>query len=98
MSNNEQLPKFWKKVQTFSMITCPGSFVGLKYLLDIKELAPWLKAEYVPIFGIPLLILFLGSCVFGSMKLLTVMGDLYSTFRKGSELIERRNRENESSE
>ncbi len=97
MSIKQQLPKIWQLIQRVSMIACPGSYIGLRYLVDPKEIAPWLDPKYVPFFGVPLLIIFLSSCVLGSVGLLNIIGTFYERYKQGNELIEKYRREEKES-
>jgi len=87
-NNKEQLPKLLRLIYTVSIFVCPGSFLCLKFL-NSKELLPWLDPKFIPYFGIPLLIIFFASCLFGSRGLINLITTLYDRYKKLSD-IERR--------
>ena len=100
-NNNEQLPRYLQLLYSLtkfankvSMFLCPGSYVALK-LLNGGDLSPWLNPKYVPFFGIPLLVVFCVSCLFGSQALISLIGVLYDKFQKLSD-IERRYRDHDN--
>lgn len=84
----KNISKGWNGLQAASWVICPGAWYGLRTLQD-KELLSWLKPEFIPWFGFPLLTIFLSSCLFG-LKGLVVLGlDIHKRF-KDLEAIEKK--------
>lgn len=73
--NKDALPKPLKLIYTISIFVCSGSYAGLKLLND-RSFLPWLKAEEIPYFGYPLLIIFLISLLFGIRGLIETIKSL----------------------
>ncbi len=89
-----KLSKGWNGVQTASLFICPGSYYALN-VINNKELLPWMKPEWLPFFGVPLLIIFCASCLFGVKGLVSMGAELNGRYKRLSEIEERYKREHE---
>lgn len=68
-----------------SMFTAPGSYMALNILND-REFLPWLKPEFVPYFGFPLLVILFASCLFGAKGLVNVAGNISERYKQFKEI------------
>lgn len=80
-----KLSKGWGMIQTASLFICPGSYYALN-VINNKELLPWLRPEWLPFFGVPLLIIFCASCMFGVQGLVSMTADLNSRYKNLMEI------------
>lgn len=74
------IPKQLKPIQAVSIFTAPGSYIVIQFLNN-KEALAWLYAnpdvaKVIPYIGIPFLIIFCLSCLFGIQGLLGVLSKL----------------------
>lgn len=88
----QNIPRKWRPIYSVSVITAPGAYFALTILND-KELLPWLKPEFIPYFGFPLLVILMVSCLFGVKGIIEMMYSLSDKFKMLNE-IEKRYKEN----
>jgi len=81
----DNIPRWLKTLYRASMITAPGSYMGLRLLND-KDLLPWLRPEYIPYYGYPISIIFFASIILGSKGILLIGENILQKYKNLAEI------------